>query len=442
MPTRGPYYVDKDAWVAQLVGGTTQYGNGQGTLVHVGPVPQAGGGPDFKSRGMFEFSASDMAAFFLDGTAVANAYIDVYVGDNTCLGSRGANTYLFLEEMTADFSEKAVSGCVLSSGTGLGVWGQSNNAVTANRATFSGTSLALNAQVRFDVSALMAARLAASNFGAFRFRIIAANATLDDYDEEAPGRRLSVYSREYVTDVTKRPQLSGSITIGSVAKAMADTGHGTETFSIAQSSTSPSFADFGIGTDTFSVAIAATWSTGLDESDNGRALLYLPAANVESYQLLPASIGDIQLRARCELDKVPLGGSASFYLLARAIDPNNCYRARMVMGGTLHDIALEIEKVVGGVVTVLQYITNVRAFLAATDYWLKLQVEDNGAGGTTLNAKLWRWGELEPGWALQIEDTEASLQADGMTGMGGKLSSTVTNAPITMSIDQFEGYAP
>src|SRR4051812_35380940 len=168
MTARGPYYVDKDAWVAQLVGGSTQYGNGQGTLIHFGAVPNSvSGQPDFKSRGMFEISAADVAAFLADATSIDSATITLTVGASTCMGSLGGTTRAFLEEMTSGFSEKAVSGCTLSSGSGFGVWGASDAATTTNRATFSGSGLSTGDPITFDVTAIFEARRAANDTSAF-----------------------------------------------------------------------------------------------------------------------------------------------------------------------------------------------------------------------------------------------------------------------------------
>lgn len=443
MTARGPYTASKDVWVAQLDGGTTGYGNGAGTLIHVGPVPNAtAGDPDFKSRGMFEISAADVTTFMADATVINDATITVTVGENTCMGSRGATMRMLLEEMTADFAENSTSGCNLSSSSASNTkWNQSNNITTTNRAFHSSSSPSGGDDLTFDVSAIFQARLAAGNLtSAFRFRIIAANSDGTGYGETTTSRRISLKSTEH-GDSSDRPRLSGNVTLGDVPKTLtAETGTGTDAISISQTSTSPTLPESGTGVDGFTGGPAAGWSTGLDENDNGRALLYLPTAGSSGYSSLNAAVDDIQLRCQFKLDKVPQGGAASFYLLARGTNHNTTYRCRVQCGGNLHDIALAIYKYVGGTATTLQYVTNIRAFLADSYYWVKFQVE--GASPTTLNAKVWRAGDVEPGWVLQVEDSEASLQSAGIVGIGGALGTNVTNPPMTVEIDQFEGYAP
>lgn len=439
MVARGPYYVDKDAWVARLVGGTVDYGNGAGTLIHVGPVTNAvPGQPDFKSRGMFEISAADMTAFLLDASSVDDATITLTVGLNTCIGSRGGQIRLFLEEMTADFSERSESGCDLGSGSGAGVWSRSDSATTLNRAFYSG-SPGLGDAMDFDVQDLMTGRLAAKNYSAFRFRIIEANLAGTNYDETRSSGVISICSREDGT-AGNRPKLNGHVTAGGTPKAFSDTATFTDAFDVSQSGTSPSFADSMTATDTFTAGPTPVWSTSEDADGNGRALLYMPSANSSWARLTSVSVQDVVLRAKCQLDKMPAGGKASFMLLERVVNLNSCYRARMSMGGSNHDITIQLEKVVGGTTTVLQYIQGLRPFLVDTYWWLMMQVE--GVSPTVINAKVWHEGENEPGWQLQVEDSEATLQSALALGMGANGPANLTNFPLTFQIDQFEAYAP
>lgn len=443
MVARGPYYADLDNWVAQLVGGSTQYGNGTGEYITIGPAPNAvSGDPDFKSRGLFRIPSADIAAFLADATIVDDATVTVTVAPNTCIGSRGSTIRLLLEEMTAVFTEKSASGnCGLSSGTGTNVWNQSNNATTTNRAFHSSGSHSTGDDLTFDVTDMLEARRAAEDTSDLYFRIIAANADGTGYAEETAARRISVYSTEWATQA-QHARLSGNVTTGDVPKAMSETGAGADDLSVQQQGTEPALADVGVGVDGFTAGPAAGWSTGYDENDNGRAFLYVPTAGLTSYAYLPdVSEAEIELRCKVKLDKMPLNGGAQFMLLARyTYSPRTYYRARMTMGGTLHDINIYVEKVVNGTLTILQYITNIRAFLAGEEYWLKMQV--SGTSPATIRAKTWRDGDAEPGWVLQTQDSEADLQDAGAVGMGGFVTSTVTNVPITFTIDQFEGYAP
>lgn len=441
MTARGPYTADKDAWVAQLVGGTTQYGNGTGGLIHAGPVPQAGGGADFKSRGIFEISAADVTSFMADATSIDNATITLIVGGNSCLGSRGSTIRLFLEEMTTDFGEKSTSGdCILGSGSGGGVWGISNNFTAANRASYSG-SPGLGASVTFDVTALFEARRAAGNItSVFRFRVISANSALTDYDETTASRRISFYSREDATS-GNRPSLSGNVTTGNVQKSTSDSIAITDAFSFTQSGTSPSTQDTITVTDTWSGGPIPGWTTAIDTSGNGHAVLYTPSVPTVAARAYLASVSqqDVTLRCRIQFDKVPLNGSAQFMLMTRySRSPETFYQVRMVVGGSLHSISLYLDKIVAGVVIPIISAGDIRAFLAGQEYWLEMACI--GVSPTTFSGKVWRFGDSEPNWILQTTDSEATLQDAGAVGMAGFVSDTVTNAPLTMMMEQLEAF--
>ncbi len=57
---------------------------------------------------------------------------------------------------------------------------------------------------------------------------------------------------------------------------------------------------------------------------------------------------------------------------------------------------------------------------------------------TTLRAKLWRAGTTEPaGWQLTATDSTASLQAAGAIGFESYISASATNAPVTVSLDNY-----
>jgi len=61
-----------------------------------------------------------------------------------------------------------------------------------------------------------------------------------------------------------------------------------------------------------------------------------------------------------------------------------------------------------------------------------------GTGTTSLATKVWLQGTTEPTpWLLTTSDTTAALQAAGAVGLGNYLSSSSTNAPVTVSFDDF-----
>ncbi len=55
--------------------------------------------------------------------------------------------------------------------------------------------------------------------------------------------------------------------------------------------------------------------------------------------------------------------------------------------------------------------------------------------GTTVRLKVWPAGQPEPAaWQTTATDTTAALQAPGAVGIGAYLSSSATNAPVTVRV--------
>lgn len=439
MTARGPYYVNKDSWLSQLVGGTKQYGNGTGGLVMIGPYPNAvSGNPDIKSRGVFEISAADVAAALADLTSVDTATITLTVGPNTC-GSRGSTIRLLLEEMTTDFGLKSASGdCGFSSGTGNNVWGISNNITIANRAFHSSGSHSTGDTLDFDITDMLEARRAAADYSALRFRIIAANSGGTGYDETTTARKIAVYSSRNAT-LTNHAKLNLTGTIGSVSKSMAETGTGADDFSISQSGTTPLMAELGAGEDAFAVSEAAAWETVLPGEDQGYGAVTVPSSDYTALALLSSvSEEDVLLHVRFQADKIPDEGEYQFGLCLRAIDSANYYRITVTCNPQ-QSAGLQIAKVVAGVETIIGELSDQRTLIADVDFWLQAQI--TGVSPTAIVAKFWRSGDTEPGWDLAVQDSEAVLQDAGTVGLTA-ITAAVTNAPVTFRFDDLEGSTP
>jgi hypothetical protein len=69
---------------------------------------------------------------------------------------------------------------------------------------------------------------------------------------------------------------------------------------------------------------------------------------------------------------------------------------------------------------------------------LNIRFQVSGTSPTTLRAKLWKVGTTEPvAWQLTVTDATASLQAPGAIGFESYISGSATNAPVTVSLDNF-----
>jgi hypothetical protein len=98
-------------------------------------------------------------------------------------------------------------------------------------------------------------------------------------------------------------------------------------------------------------------------------------------------------------------------------------------------VTLYLTKVVGGIETTLGSPVVTDVVPTATDT-LRIRMQANGTGTTTLNAKVWKAAATEPAaWQLARTDTTPALQSAGGVGVWVYLSGSATNAPVTASVD-------
>jgi large repetitive protein len=72
---------------------------------------------------------------------------------------------------------------------------------------------------------------------------------------------------------------------------------------------------------------------------------------------------------------------------------------------------------------------------------MRLQV--SGASPTTLRGKVWAASAAEPSaWMMQTTDSTAGLQAPGYVGVEAAVTATVTNAPVSVLLDDLRAATP
>lgn len=227
----------------------------------------------------------------------------------------------------------------------------------------------------------------------------------------------------------------------------------------------PAAATFALGAATFTAAAEATTagvadgftrsvSDGWGSADTGgayslsgsaadhdttgsRGTIALSAAGVQRIATLPdASIADGTFSVLLQTDKLAVGGPIHVAILARVVLPNSWYLAYLDLG-TDQVVRLKIDRLVGGAATALASVALSAAHVTGTDWHLELEV--TGSNPTVLRAKAWKDGDSEPGsWDLETSDSSAALQGAGHVGLRALLFTGATNAPVTVSFDDFE----
>lgn len=199
--------------------------------------------------------------------------------------------------------------------------------------------------------------------------------------------------------------------------------------------------------DTFTRTTANSWgtaNTGQAWTLNGgaasehytqgsEAAHQLTSINTSRFDTVTVASADVDLRADFATDALAAGGPQYTGLVARFVDANNLYYARLAFS-TTQTVQVVLQKRVGGAQSDLATVVATELTHAAFAFFtLRLRVV-----GTTLSAKAWPRGTVEPGpWHVTV--TDSSLSAPGSVGVRSILDSLNTNVlPVITSIDTFQ----
>ena len=144
---------------------------------------------------------------------------------------------------------------------------------------------------------------------------------------------------------------------------------------------------------------------------------------------------DTKVTARLAFDKAQTGGGSYVAVVGRRVNSSNDYRLKLraQAGGA---VTAQIVRVVGGAETVVQNLATVPGLSWGGGQYVKVRFEAEGTSPTALRAKVWADGAPEPSaWTLQATDSTAGLQTGGGIGVWDYLSSSSTNAPVTLLVD-------
>ena len=149
------------------------------------------------------------------------------------------------------------------------------------------------------------------------------------------------------------------------------------------------------------------------------------------------------LRFVFSADKQATGSGTFISAIGRRVAVG-AYQAKIVLRSSgAVGISLVRVNSTGGAETTLQPAINLPGLTYAVGDRLNVRFQVAGASPTALNLKVWKVGTAEPsGWQRTVTDSTAGLQAAGGVGLRTYLSSTSTNAPVTVSFDDLVVTAP
>ena len=171
----------------------------------------------------------------------------------------------------------------------------------------------------------------------------------------------------------------------------------------------------------------------------GRGRIVLPtAAASRSAVLAGVSVADVDTRVQFSLDRDPTGGGVFLSSVARKVGTSE-YRLRVRVRPTVTN--LELLRVVSGVETTVASVVLPEIYTAGTAISMRFRV--TGSGSTQLSGKAWFGAAAEPvGWQVQLADSTVGLQGPGGVGVHAYVASTVTNAPMTWTVDDLSVRGP
>jgi PKD repeat protein len=162
----------------------------------------------------------------------------------------------------------------------------------------------------------------------------------------------------------------------------------------------------------------------------GRGTIRMGSAGAGPGVLLNSvSSTDTDVRVRVGADKAATGGGTYFTVQPRLLANSDGYDADVRLLST-GGVSLILSRNVAGTETTLQTRT-VTGLTAAPGQLMEVRVQATGTSPTTLRAKVWALGTVEPAdWTASVTDATAAVQAAGRIALRTYLSGSATNAPV------------
>ncbi len=200
--------------------------------------------------------------------------------------------------------------------------------------------------------------------------------------------------------------------------------------------------------DTFDRSVASGWgtaptggawtttpSTSLSVS-SGKGRVANATGSTRTAYLRTVSSSATQLSLTLSPDKVTTGGGLYVSVSGRAITGAGEYRAKLRLRSDARADLTLIRTSSTGVETTLRTGVLVPNLTYAAGASIRLRMDVTGINPTTIRARAWDAASAEPaGWLVSTTDATAALQVPGAVGLNAYYSSTATNAPLVLAVD-------
>ena len=186
-----------------------------------------------------------------------------------------------------------------------------------------------------------------------------------------------------------------------------------------------------------------TYPTSAFSVANGEGRLSSPVGSGRNMYLRAVASSSTDVLATLAVDRLATGGGLYASLVGRAVPNAGEYTARIKYRSDGKPGLALVRNAANGSGTIIANEVLPAGLTYAPGEELQIRLQVVGTGSTTIRAKLWKVGQPEPtAWAVSATDTTAGLQANGAIGFVTYLSSSATNGPILLTIDDILATRP
>ena len=189
-----------------------------------------------------------------------------------------------------------------------------------------------------------------------------------------------------------------------------------------------------------SADVGGSWTTSSASNfavSNGTgSVTFKTTGSGPAIYLNSASTSDADLQFTFAPDKAATGGGYYLTSVGRRVANVGEYRAKVhVLAGGSVRVALTFSSSTNLESTIVAEAIVPNLSVSAGDV-VQVRFQASGTSSTSLRAKVWKVGVTEPAtWIVSTIDARAGMQTSGGVGLWTYLSSTATNAPLVLGID-------
>lgn len=205
------------------------------------------------------------------------------------------------------------------------------------------------------------------------------------------------------------------------------------------------FAEVFLARDTFDRTVASGWgtadvggswsgATGFSVAD-GAGKISVGKSQTRRISLPDPQTNAFDMSLVFSADKVADGGGIHFNVVGHQ-DATGEYRAKLRISAA-GAVTVNLATVIGSTETLIAAKTLTGyTYTAGAKLNVRFLVEQPTASRTDLKVKVWPVGSSEPtDWTTTASNTENTLQGAGSFGVGAYGTGTITNGPVTVSVD-------